>query len=99
MTAPRRSNVRVHILGEEYNLRTAATPEETQAIARYVDATVREITSAGVVVETHKAAILACLRIAGELFQTRDGRAELAAEMEALSAEIRPWLPPSKRYD
>jgi len=99
MTTPKRSNVRVHILGEEYNLRSAATPEETEAIARYVDAAIREIAQSGLVVETHKAAILACLRIAGELFQTRDREAALSAEMQALSSEIRPWLPPSRRYD
>lgn len=97
MTTSRR-NVRVQILAEEYNLRTAASPEETEAIARYVDRVVRDVVQGGVV-ETHKAAILACLRIAGELFEARAAAGALASEMEALSEAIRPWLPPSKRHD
>ena len=50
-------------------------------------------------VESHKAAILAALRIAGELFEARDEAARLAAQMRELSDEIRPWLPPAKRHE
>jgi hypothetical protein len=50
-------------------------------------------------VESHKAAILAALRIAGELFEARDAAGRLAAQMNELSNEIRPWLPPAKRHD
>jgi hypothetical protein len=53
----------------------------------------------GPMVESHKAAILAALRIAGELFEARDEAARLAAQMRELSDEIRPWLPPAKRHD
>ena len=59
-SAPRRNSVRVTILGEEYTLRTAASPEATRAVAEYIDTAVREIMQNGTVVETHKAAILAC---------------------------------------
>jgi len=97
--APRRHSVKVTILGEEYTLRSGASPEETTAIAAYVDTAIREILESGSVVETHKGAILACLRIAGELFEARQRDAELSAEMSALSDEIRPWLPPAKRHD
>jgi cell division protein ZapA (FtsZ GTPase activity inhibitor) len=89
----------VTILGDEYTLRSATTVEETQAIAKQVDQSIREIMQSGLVVETHKAAILACLRMAGELAQVRAGVAALSSEMTALSQEIRPWLPPAKRYD
>jgi hypothetical protein len=51
------------------------------------------------VVETHKASILAMLRLAGELFQARAEAERLTAEMRALSQQVRPWLPPAKRYD
>jgi hypothetical protein len=37
--------------------------------------------------------------MAGELAQVQAEAAELAAQMTALSQEIRPWLPPAKRYD
>jgi cell division protein ZapA len=98
-SAGRRNSVKVTILGEEYTLRTAASPEETRVIAEYVDASVREIMEMSPVVETHKAAILACLRIAGELFEQRRADASLVERMQAMSDEIRPWLPPAKRHD
>jgi cell division protein ZapA (FtsZ GTPase activity inhibitor) len=94
-----KTSVRVTILGDEYTLRSATSAEETQTIAKQVDQSIREIMQSGLVVETHKAAILACLRMAGELAQARAEAAELATEMTALSQEIRPWLPPAKRYD
>jgi len=100
MTAPdtgRRNSVKVSILGEEYTLRTAASPETTRAVAEYVDSAIREILEGGVVVETHKAAILACLRVVGELFEERRQADAVADEMRALSDEVRPWLPPAKR--
>ncbi|HEY5085731.1 MAG TPA: cell division protein ZapA [Gemmatimonadaceae bacterium] len=98
MTKPKTS-VRVTILGDEYTLRSATSAEETQTIAKQVDQSIREIMQSGLVVETHKAAILACLRLAGELAQVQADAAHLSEEMTALSQEIRPWLPPAKRYD
>jgi cell division protein ZapA (FtsZ GTPase activity inhibitor) len=94
-----KTSVRVTILGDEYTLRSATSAEETQLIAKQVDLSIREIMQSGLVVETHKAAILACLRTAGELAQAQAEAARLAAQMTALSQEIRPWLPPAKRYD
>lgn len=94
-----KTSVRVTILGEEYTLRSAASEEETQAVARYVDQQIREIAQTGLVVDTHKAAILACLRMAGELFQTQSDQKRTEEELTALSEEIRRWLPPAKRYD
>lgn len=94
-----KTSVRVTILGEEYTLRSAASEEETRAVARYVDQQIREIAQTGLVVDTHKAAILACLRMAGELFQARSDAKRTDGELTALSEEIRRWLPPAKRYD
>lgn len=99
MTKAKTTTVRVTILGDEYTLRSATSAEETQAIAKQVDQSIREIMQSGLVVETHKAAILACLRMAGELTQAQAEAAGLSTQMVALSQEIRPWLPPAKRYD
>jgi hypothetical protein len=68
-------------------------------VAAYVDDTITDVMQGGQMVESHKAAILAALRIAGELFEARDETARLAAQMRELSDEIRPWLPPAKRHD
>ncbi|MGI8548467.1 MAG: cell division protein ZapA [Gemmatimonadaceae bacterium] len=97
--AAKKTSVRVTILGEEYTLRSAATAEETQAVAGYVDQQIREIMQAGLVIESHKAAILACLRLAGELFQARASAKRVEQDVITLSEEIRPWLPPAKRHD
>ncbi len=94
-----KTSVKVTILGDEYTLRSATSAEETQAIAKQVDGSIREIMGSGLVVETHKAAILACLRLAGELAQVQEEAKALSDQMNSLSQEIRPWLPPAKRYD
>ena len=95
----RKNVVKVSILGGEYTLRTETTPEHAHAVAAYVDDTITDVMHGGQMVESHKAAILAALRIAGELFEARDETARLAAQMRELSDEIRPWLPPAKRHD
>lgn len=89
--------VNVTIQGAEYTLRTETSPDDARAIAEYVDQVITETMESGARIESHKAAILAALRIAGELFEARAQADDLAAEMGALSDEIRPWLPPAKR--
>ena len=89
--------VNVTIQGAEYTLRTETSPDDARAIAEYVDQVISETMESGARIESHKAAILAALRIAGELFEARAQADVLAAEMGALSDEIRPWLPPAKR--
>jgi cell division protein ZapA (FtsZ GTPase activity inhibitor) len=89
--------VNVTIQGAEYTLRTETSPEHARAVAEYVDQIIGETMESGARIESHKAAILAALRIAGELFEERDKAETLAADMTALSDEIRPWLPPAKR--
>jgi cell division protein ZapA len=89
--------VNVTIQGVDYTLRTETSPDHTRAIAEYVDLVIGETMESGARIESHKAAILAAFRIAGELFESRALSEQLAAEMTALSEEIKPWLPPAKR--
>lgn len=93
----KKHSVRVMIVGEEYAIRSDAPPEHTRAVAQHVDRAIRTIMNSGMVVESHKAAILAALQITDELFRLRDSQAELAEEMRALSADVRRWLPPARR--
>lgn len=88
--------VRVNILNEEYSIRSDAAPEHTRAVAAYVDATIRRVLETGTVVETNRAAILAALQIAGELFESR-GESDITERLQGLSAEVRRMLPPAKR--
>ena len=89
--------VSVTIQGAEYTLRTETSAEHAQAVAAYVDQVIDETLSSGARIESQKAAILAALRIAGELFEARDQADSVAAGIRDLSDEIRPWLPPAKR--
>lgn len=91
--------VRVTILGDEYSIRSDASPERTRAVAEHVDMVIRETMRAGNIVEAQKGAILAALSITDELFDAREAGDELAGSMKRLGAEIRPWLPPAKRKD
>ncbi len=89
--------VKVTIVGEEYTLRSEASPEHAHAVAAYVDQAIRKIITGSNMVESHKAAILAALQITDELFTARDQAAELAASTRRLTADVRRWLPPAKR--
>lgn len=93
----RKNVVSVTIQGADYTLRTETSPDQARAIAEYVDQVIGETMDSGARIESHKAAILAALRIAGELFEARAQADALADDMTALSDEIRPWLPPAKR--
>jgi cell division protein ZapA len=93
----RKNVVNVTIQGAEYTLRTESSPDHVRAVAAYVDQVIDETMESGARIESHKAATLAALRIAGELFESRAHAEEVAADMLALSDEIRPWLPPAKR--
>jgi cell division protein ZapA len=69
MTAER-SLVTVTIAGEDYTLRSEATPEYTRECARYVDATIADIQrQSRTLMEPHKAAILAALSIVDQYFK------------------------------
>jgi cell division protein ZapA len=93
----KRSSVKVTIVGQELTIRSDATAEHTREVAAYVDKTIRAIMNSGAVVESNRAAILAALQITDELFRARNAQHELNASMDALSAEVRRWLPPAKR--
>ena len=94
-----RTSVRVTILGEEYTIRTDASPSHTRDVAEHVDRIIRQVMGSGSVVETHKAAILAALQITDELFHEREASEELAANVRGLAGEVRRWLPPATRGD
>ncbi|WP_337170478.1 cell division protein ZapA [Gemmatimonas aurantiaca] len=92
-----RALVKVRILGDDYSLRTEASPEHTKAVAEHVDRTIRAILAGASTMETQKAAILAALQITDELFKERGASEALTADLRQLAADIRPLLPPAKR--
>ncbi len=99
MSASEPSVVTVLIAGEEYTLRSHATPEYTRKCAEYLDTVIREIRQlAGASLEMERVAILAGLALADQLFQARsladqaqvgtgDSLARLTAEIETRLAD------------
>ena len=92
-----RKLVKVRIGTDDYALRSDRPEEYTRAVAEYVDRALREILGSGAIVESHKAAVLAALAIADELFQERRIQADMAERLERLAAELARLLPPAKR--
>jgi cell division protein ZapA len=88
----KRNSVRVTILNEDYNIRSDTSTEHTRAVAQYVDRAIRQVMSSGMVVDANKAAILAALQIAGELFEARDYSDQLSRSIRTLSDETRSLL-------
>lgn len=81
--------VTVTIAGENYSIRSEATPDYTKECARYVDATITEIARASrSVIEPHKAAILAALSLADQLFQSRQAMETLQARVRSSAEEL-----------
>lgn len=92
-----RTVVKVRILGDEYTLRTEASPEHTKAVAEHVDRTIRAILAGSSTMETQKAAILTALQITDDLFRERGAMESLTTDLRQLAADVRPLLPPAKR--
>ncbi len=67
----KKQTVTVRIGGEDHTIRANVEPEYTERCAGLVDDRISEIRSQLGLIETHKAAILAALSIADELFQAR----------------------------
>ena len=88
---------KVNIVGEEYTIRSDATPEHTQAVASYLDREIKKVLGANQLIETHKAAILAAMQITDELFRERTTSRLVEDEVRSLGNEVRRWLPPAKR--
>ena len=74
----------VEIYRELYKIVDNAPPEYTQALARYVDEKMKEISQSTSTVSSTKVAVLAALNIADELFKIKK---ELNTEKEIIVKE------------
>ena len=88
----KRNSVRVTILNDDYNIRSDASVEHTREVAHYVDRAIRQVMASGMVVEANKAAILAAMQIAGELFEARENAEQLTQSILSLSEETKALL-------
>jgi cell division protein ZapA (FtsZ GTPase activity inhibitor) len=93
----KKHTLRVTILNEEIAIRSDTPPEQTRAVAQYLDQAIRAVMSSGGTVESNRAVVLAALQITGELFEARAQVAQMNQSIQALSEYVRPLLPPAKR--
>jgi cell division protein ZapA len=96
MSAPKHS-VKVSILNEEFTIRSDTPPDQTKAIADYLDGMARQVMQGSNVIESNRAVVLAALRVTGELFEERQATRDISDSMKQLADEIRRLLPPAKR--
>ena len=89
--------VKVSVAGEEVTIRSEQPAEHSRAVAQHVDESIRRIQEQSPMVDAGKAAILAALQIADELFRTRGDAVRGAERLESTMEEIRRMLPPAKR--
>lgn len=89
--------VRVRIGNEEYSIKSDRSEEYTRTVSLHVDKALAEVKSAGTVIETHKAAVLAALAITDELLQARDAEKATVERLDSLTAQLSKLLPPTKR--
>lgn len=80
--------VNVTIAGEEYAIRTQASPDYTRECAEHVDRIVSQVMSAGAVIQAQKAGILAALAVTDELFQARREVEEMRTHIENLASRL-----------
>jgi cell division protein ZapA len=89
--------VKVNVAGEEVTIRSEQPAEHSRAVAQHVDESIRRIQEQSPMVDSGKAAILAALQIADELFRTRGDADRGTERLEQTMEEIRRMLPPAKR--
>ena len=89
--------VKVTVAGEDVTIRSEQPAEHSISVAHHVDASIRRIQEQSPLVDTGKAAILAALQIADELFRTRADAERGSERLEQTMEEIRRMLPPAKR--
>ena len=58
-----KQSVQVSILGQQFNLKSEAAPEQVHRVARFVEDQIAQVTSSGLAVDSLQAAILALLNV------------------------------------
>ena len=89
--------VKVTIGNDEYQLRSDRSEAHTRAVAKHVDRALKDVLSTGAIVDGQKAAMLAALSIADELFQEKHSQIEMAERLGKMADELSRLLPPKKR--
>ena len=85
--------VDVVILGQPLTVTSDDSPEHVQAVARYVDGTMRAVAAAGRAVATLDVALLAALNIASEYQKLTMEHKQLTETIDRLSRRLHVEVP------
>jgi len=83
-----KQSVQVSILGQQFNLRSEASPEQVHRVARFVEDQIAQVTSSGRAVDSLQAAILALLNVSAAHLGDESSPGSLGAEDQRLSQLI-----------
>ncbi len=80
-----KQSVQVSILGQQFNLRSDAPPEQVHRVARFVEDQIAQVTSSGRAVDSLQAAILALLNVSAAHLEGGPSPDSFEAEKQRLS--------------
>lgn len=80
-----KQSVQVSILGQQFNLRSDAPPEQVHRVARFVEDQIAQVTSSGRAVDSLQAAILALLNVSAAHLGDESSSASLGVDDQRLS--------------
>ena len=76
--------VQVTILGHKYAIKSDVPPEQTEAVAAFVNEKIKEVTTATGTIDSLQAMVLAFLNLAGDYLQLRESQKRNEAEIARL---------------
>ena len=80
-----KQSVQVSILGQQFNLRSEASPEQIHRVARFVEDQIAQVTSSGRAVDSLQAAILALLNVSAAHLGDESSPGSLGVEDQRVS--------------
>ena len=83
-----KQSVQVSILGQQFNLKSDAPPEQVHRVARFVEDQISQVTSSGRAVDSLQAALLALLNVSAAHLGGEPAPDSLEAEKQCLEQLI-----------
>lgn len=83
-----KKSIQVSILGQQFNLRSDAPPEQVHRVARFVEDQISQVTSSGRTVDSLQAAILALLNVSAAHLEGEPSKGSSEAEGQRLNKMI-----------
>ena len=82
--------VKVNVLGQDYFIRTAASPSYFKKVASYINDKTKELIDSGLNPETEqlKIAVLACMNITDELLLYKNEKRDILNKIEMKSSSL-----------